>query len=197
MNPRIQRKRAGSGTASVHATRSASISPRWIATRGRSQPSRFPDAPNLLSEKCSTESDISRIVAKRGRPPMAFPMAPSTTPAMAPAPSIGWVSPASSRTTATRRLAFVSVNLIGLDPSAGTPERQRSSGLRVGTPTLKALVAPSRLRDAVGIDWARKTWLACTALPSRSGLGLEPMVRAARMIGTHLPHILVRQTSGT
>ena len=128
---------------------------------------------------------------------MASPMAPSTTPAMAPAPSIGWVSPASSRTTATRRLAFVSVNLIGLDPSAGTPERQRSSGLRVGTPTLKALVAPSRLRDAVSIDWARKAWLACTALPSRSGLGLEPMVRAARMIGTHLPHLLVLQTSGT
>jgi len=133
MNPRIQRikrKRAGSGTASVHATRSASISPRWIATRGRSQPSRFPDAPNLLSEKCSTESDISRIGAKRGRPPMASPIAP--------APSIGWVSPPSSRTTATRRPAFVSVNLIGLDPSAGTPEKREASRLRVGTPHLES-----------------------------------------------------------
>ena len=133
MNPRIQRikrKRAGSGTASAHATRSASISPRWIATRGRSQPSRFPDAPNLLSEKCSTESDISRIGAKRGRPPMASPIAP--------APSIGWVSPASSRTTATRRPAFVSVNLIGLDPSAGTPEKREASRLRVGTPHLES-----------------------------------------------------------
>jgi hypothetical protein len=63
--------------------------------------------------------------------------------------------------------------------------------------TLKALVAASVLRAAVSIDWARKAWLACTALPSRSGLGLEPMVRRARMIGTHLPHILVLQTSGT
>ncbi len=116
---------------------------------------------------------------------------------MAPAPSIGWMSPAGSQMTAMRRLAFVSVNLIGLDPSAGTPEGQRSSGLRMGTPTLKALVVASVLRAAVSIDWARKVWLACTALPSRSGLGLEPMVRRARMIGTHLPHILVLQTSGT
>ena len=116
---------------------------------------------------------------------------------MAPASSIGWAPPANSRTTATCRLAFVRVNLIGLDPSAGTPKKQGLQAFVWIPPTLKALVAPYGLQAAVSIGWARKAWLACTALPSRSGLGLEPMVRAARMVGTHLLHLLVLQTSGT
>ena len=44
--------------------------------------------------------------------------------------------------------------------------------------------AASRLWDYVSITWARKAWLAWAALASRSKL--EPMVRAARMIRTHL-----------
>ena len=48
--------------------------------------------------------------------------------------------------------------------------------------------AGSRLWDYVGIGWARKAWLAWTALASRSRL--EPMVRAARMVRTHLEGIL-------
>jgi transposase len=48
--------------------------------------------------------------------------------------------------------------------------------------------AASKLWDYVSIGWARKAWLAWTALASRSRL--EPMVRAARMVRTHLEGIL-------
>jgi transposase len=48
--------------------------------------------------------------------------------------------------------------------------------------------ATSRLWDCASVGWARKAWLAWAALASRSGL--EPMVRAARMVRKHLEGIL-------
>ena len=46
----------------------------------------------------------------------------------------------------------------------------------------------SRLWGYVSVGWARKAWLSWAALASRSRL--EPMVRAARMVRTHLEGIL-------
>ncbi len=46
----------------------------------------------------------------------------------------------------------------------------------------------SRLWGDTGMGWARTAWLAWAALASRSRL--EPMVRAARMVGKHLGGIL-------
>lgn len=46
----------------------------------------------------------------------------------------------------------------------------------------------SRLWGYVSVGWARKAWLSWAALASRSKL--EPMVRAARMVRTHLEGIL-------
>jgi hypothetical protein len=46
-------------------------------------------AANLLSEKCSTESDISRIGRTARDPPMAPSMAPSMAAATGPVTAIG------------------------------------------------------------------------------------------------------------
>jgi len=94
---------------------------------------------------------------------MASPMAPSTTPAMAPAPSIGWVSPASSRTTATRRRA---VRLPGPDRARPTriPERRNMEGSR---PTFRSL---RRLRRRTTDGHPRDIEGSCRSLPPFGGV---------------------------
>jgi transposase len=85
-------------------------------------------------------------------------------------------------------------------PASMRPERRTLLGKLkdVCTRTGRAWAlkeAASRLWDYVRIGWARKAWLAWTALASRSKL--EPMVRAARMIRTHLEGILNAVVLGT
>jgi transposase len=48
----------------------------------------------------------------------------------------------------------------------------------------------SRLWDYASVGWARRAWLAWAALALASRSRLEPMVRAARMVRTHLEGIL-------
>jgi len=77
------------------------------------------------------------------------------------------------------------------DSQAATPWAEPGSRF---TALLEAVVidwlkeAASRLWDYASIGWARKAWLTWAALASRSRL--EPMVRAARMVRTHLEGIL-------
>jgi len=115
-------------------------------------------AANLLSEKCSTESDISRV-GRTARPPMT----PSMAAATAPATSIGWVSPASSRTTATRRRA---VRLPGPDRARPTriPERRNMEGSR---PTFRSL---RRLRRRTTAGHPRDIEGSCRSLPPLGGV---------------------------
>jgi len=115
-------------------------------------------AANLLSEKCSTESDISRV-GRTARPPMT----PSMAAATAPATSIGWVSPASSRTTATRRRA---VRLPGPDRARPTriPERRNMEGSR---PTFRSL---RRLRRRTTAGHPRDIEGSCRSLPPFGGV---------------------------
>ena len=78
-------------------------------------------------------------------------------------------------------------------PASMRPERRTLLGKLKDVCTRTGRVwalkeAASRLWDYVSIAWARKAWLAWMALASRSKL--EPMVRAAWMIRTHLEGIL-------
>ncbi|MEY5032169.1 MAG: hypothetical protein RL354_1200, partial [Planctomycetota bacterium] len=84
-------------------------------------------------------------------------------PATAPATSIGWVSPASSRTTATRRRA---VRLPGPDRARPTriPERRNMEGSR---PTFRSL---RRLRRRTTDGHPRDIEGSCRSLPPFGGV---------------------------
>ncbi len=127
--------------------------------RGRCQPSRFPEALQICCQKSAARNLTSAASAE----PRSPPMAPSMAAATAPATSIGWVSPASSRTTATRRRA---VRLPGPDRARPTriPERRNMEGSR---PTFRRL---RRLRRRTTAGHPRDIEGSCRSLPPFGGV---------------------------
>jgi hypothetical protein len=49
--------------------RSSSISPGWISIRGRFQPTRSPEAPEICCQKSAARNLTSAALARTARPP--------------------------------------------------------------------------------------------------------------------------------